>query len=301
MRQNGLDGTEKNYLTEEKQTGIEWPQKEGDKQEGGGKTWDRAREKEKGRERAETEGEFQMSWVLRAILPHSKTLESPLWWWWWKQLVLHRSDASLLFCPLLASLPFPLWTSSHPSSHSPSWVLLKLSERPSAPGPSLGRGGEIPLCHVWRLAAAVVGVHRSSPEVPSLSVKWSGANQFSAQQHKTQLCHCFNSKWTAPRCTWLTDLSVTQQPAWLSLCLFLYLCEFPSDLLGYISSASLVFASCTESRTFTGRVHLGLTQVEHFLPTTRLAKGRSWFLLFTSLLSCQTIASLRLAFLQNVQ
>lgn len=44
--------------------------------------------------------------------------------------------------PLLASLP--LRPSSHPSSHSPSWVLLRFPERPSAPQPHTGKWREIP-------------------------------------------------------------------------------------------------------------------------------------------------------------
>lgn len=89
--------------------------------------------------RSSRETETELQCLLWKILPHLKTPQSPLlWWWWWKRFVLIRSEAFLLSCPLLTSLPLPLWPSSHPSSHSPSWVQLKVWERPSVPSSSRG-------------------------------------------------------------------------------------------------------------------------------------------------------------------
>lgn len=55
----------------------------------------------------------KLGWVFGEVLPHLKTPGGPLLWWW-TQSALHRSDACLLFGPLLASLPLPLPASSHP-------------------------------------------------------------------------------------------------------------------------------------------------------------------------------------------
>lgn len=182
MGQNFLAGTEKKW-SHCIQTRKKWLQscnQQGINRGGGKKTLDCLQNtKEQGERKGEAEGDFLVSWPLWDFLPHLKTLESPLlWWWWWKQLVLNRSEACLLFCPLLASLPLPLRISSHPSPHSPSWVLLKLSERPSAPGSSQGKGGK------FHSVKSDGGGSPQGPEVSSQSLKWSGTIQFHTQQHK---------------------------------------------------------------------------------------------------------------------
>lgn len=222
---------------------------------------------EKGERNGGDRGTVSMSWLLWDFLPHLKTLESPLlWWWWWKQLVLNRSEACLPFCPLLTSLPLPLQTSSHPSSHSPSWVLLKLSERPSAPGSSQGRGGGNSTL-LSLVVVVVVVVHRA---------KRPGAIQFYTQQHKhNRVIVLIPAGLLLNPPGWQACQSLSNLPASLTLTLSVSR-EFPSDLSGHISAASLVCASCPESRTFTGRVLLlGLGQVEHFL-STGVANRRSW-------------------------
>lgn len=97
------------------------------------------------------EGEFSRFNLFKNFLPLLKPPESPLWWWWWwwwKHSVLNRRDTLLPFCPL-ASLPFPFQPSSHPSSRSSSWVLLRLSEQPSGPRLQTRRWREIPLRWPW--------------------------------------------------------------------------------------------------------------------------------------------------------
>lgn len=70
----------------------------------------RGRQRRGGRERG---GEEEAGVGVWEVLPHLKTPGGPRWWWW-TQSVLHRSDACLLFAPLLASRPPPLPASSHP-------------------------------------------------------------------------------------------------------------------------------------------------------------------------------------------
>lgn len=179
-----------------------------------------------------------------------------------------------------AFLPLPLWTSSHPSSHSPSWVLLKLSERPSAPGSSQGRGGEIPLCHSvwWWWESTEVPLR-----FPLSPVKGSDANQLHTQQHKhSYVIVLVPARQLLNPPGWQACQSRSNLPA--SLPFTLTLSEFPSDLSGHISAASL---SCA-SRLRAGLSHagrlllLGLGQVEHFL-STGVADRWSWPLLYFTL------------------
>lgn len=254
----------------------------------------RAREKEKGREELRQRESFKCpessgpSYLIQRLW---RVLCGGGGNSWSRTVATHRSSSVhslLLFLSLSGPPPtlpltlLPEFCSNSQSDHLP-------------PAPALGRGGEIPLCHVWRQWWwESTGAPLRFP-----LCQWNDQVQTSSllsnTKHNSAIVLIPNGRLpSAPG--WQTCQSLSNLPD----CVSLYLSEFPSDLLGYISSASLVFASCTESGTFTGRVHLGLTQVEHFLPTW-LAKGRSWFLLFTSLSSCQTIASLRLAFLQDVQ
>lgn len=58
-------------------------------------------------------GERRREEIWLRVVPRLRTPGGPRWWWW-TRLALHRSDAWLLFAPLLASLPRPLPASSHP-------------------------------------------------------------------------------------------------------------------------------------------------------------------------------------------
>lgn len=214
--------------------------------------------------------------LLWDALPHAKTLQSPLWWWWWwKQFVPSRSVTCLSFGSLLGSLPLPLRTWSHPSSRSPSWVLLKRSHLPPAPARD-EEGGEF---------HSVVSGGGGSPRGPQTvaSSRWRGVAFTPDTQSATQTqpCHCFSSSQTAPN---IPGGQARQSPSSLSHSDALSLCvsEFPSDLLGDISADSLVCTSCTESRAFTGRVLLlrtGATpliyrrgwweELRHFTPEPR--------------------------------
>lgn len=182
----------------------------------------RGRRRRRGeRERGKREHSEEVGVSVWEVLPHLKTPGGPLWWWWWwwTQSVLHRSDACLLFghsLLLFLSLSRP---PSAPSSHSPSWVLLKPSEGPSTPGSGHTRGGEIPACPLCRCRCRCCccwcwcwcwwgGVHRSFLTV-SETIRWEPVSLSATQ---TQVHHCFDSR---PGCSWVY-LAVSQSVSNLS-------------------------------------------------------------------------------------
>lgn len=149
----------------------------------------RRRKGEKGRDG----GRVSVLGLLWDFLPHLKDLQIPLLWWW-KRLVLSRSEACLPFCPLLASLPLRLQP-SHPSSHSPSWVLLKSLRATICPRPRPGeRRGEF---HSVKPGGGGGGSPQG-PEVPLQSGKWPGAIQFHTEQHKHKYVIVFIPGWLLP-------------------------------------------------------------------------------------------------------
>lgn len=189
----------------------------GQTKEGGGKTKDRAEGKK--REKSGDRGRVSVSWLLWDVLPHLKPLGSPLWWWW-KQLVLNRSDACLLFCPLLASLPLPLRTllPTLPLTLLPEFCSNSHSDH-LPPAPAREEEGKFHSVTSGGGGGSPQEPLRGSPSVSQM-IRCKPVPHSATQ---TQLCHCFNSRRTAPEYTWLTGLSVTQQPGWLPLSLTLSL------------------------------------------------------------------------------
>ena len=124
---------------------------------------------------------------------------------------------------------------------------------------------------------------RSPLRFPLSPVKWSDANQLHTQQHKhSYVIVLIPARRLLNPPGWQACQSRSNLPA--SLALTLPLSEFPSDLSGHISAASLSWASRLRAGlSHAGRLLLlGLGQVEHFL-STGVADRWSWPVLYFTL------------------